>query len=1038
MFVDDLFNKKTLTESSGGGSPWHAEPEQDMAEAGYKRDAYQRDYDNSVAGMGKRQSRAYQDDGGANDERHDLDPSDWYFVKDGKMFAISVYPNQEQEAIARGYSRTRAEAKAKADQQGVAEGSQRVDSLVSDALKIMKGPEVSDAVAALKTVLGDREFNGRRGFYNFYIKQMLDMYGQQGVMESKKHKINEAMLMEDPVYRKFKGVGRYIAERKMSEKEILQVFADAEAGMTDKGTGANRTMLGRGKDNTMAFAGSVKDAVTSVLSSIQNSVPVSAVDVAYDQATDALAGLSGGQRGKVMQAIKGYRNLVKEYPKASGFAKAALVAIAGLATGGAGLPAIAGLTYALDSAIRGDKLSSVLGKGVGAAAVTWGGQQAFGALKGTTPDGVTVPADQSIVPGETIVGPDDQISLPDKYANVPSRFDDIVSNAIDYKVKQGDTLSEILADRKINPEAFRRLPGNDVFFSPDGNPNILKAGQTIKLPDPADVLDLNKMSGTTPSDPNLAKGFGDTNFYTGQYNQNSAYGLDAKNNLQRQDFGRWGSDDGMAAARVAQDAGGQTAGMSPAEINQMRNQNLFRMQDQADAAYYADKPDDYGIPARSNYAVGSGLPGSAGPTNLGPNFNPDNIPPGWTMKKAPSPMKESIKFKILPVDRLIDRQGTVISWALQESIGVKRKSVNLTTTGAYTVFENVDRYRQAIMEKAGVPGSTRPAYYRPDMSGGPGKKIKPGIIGKGLNWLDKTAGKVGGALSNFGHQFTTNVTKEKLKMNWHQAGKPSDSDQIAAFLTKQGVPQEVVTTVYGKMGIPYTAPVVEPTPQPATEPDATAKSGIQTGATALIDPDTKRPYEKDKLAAMYGYKEPVEPTTPAVATNTTGAAKTPAVASNPAGFNAGNVMKLPGMEKYAKPAAPAKTANFAGPSGYGKITTSFKPPAAPSSPALAVPKAPAAPKVTAGGPTPDEKANLDKRIAAAAAAAPAVAETLAQVERMLESVNSKKSAEMVKAYVDQKFTELGLRNTTECRNLMARVVQESAIRRRQHAKSLAN
>lgn len=85
----------------------------------------------------------------------------------------------------------------------------------------------------------------------------------------------------------------------------------------------------------------------------------------------------------------------------------------------------------------------------------------------------------------------------------------------------------------------------------------------------------------------------------------------------------------------------------------------------------------------------------------------------------------------------------------------------------------------------------------------------------------------------------------------------------------------------------------------------------------------------------------------------------------------------------------------------------IKAPRAPSSPALAAPKA------------------------------PAVAETIAKVERMLESVTSKKSAEMVKAYVDQKFTELGLRNTTECRNLMTRVVQESAIRRRQHAKSLA-
>ena len=66
----------------------------------------------------------------------------------------------------------------------VTENNQRGDSLVTDALKIMRGAEVSDAVKALKTVLGDREYNSRRGFYNFYIRQMIDAYGKQGATES--------------------------------------------------------------------------------------------------------------------------------------------------------------------------------------------------------------------------------------------------------------------------------------------------------------------------------------------------------------------------------------------------------------------------------------------------------------------------------------------------------------------------------------------------------------------------------------------------------------------------------------------------------------------------------------------------------------------------------------------------------------------------------------------------------------------------------------------------------------------------------------
>lgn len=66
----------------------------------------------------------------------------------------------------------------------VTENNQRGDSLVTDALKIMRGAEVNDALKALKTILGDREYNSRRGFYNFYIRQMIDAYGQKGAMES--------------------------------------------------------------------------------------------------------------------------------------------------------------------------------------------------------------------------------------------------------------------------------------------------------------------------------------------------------------------------------------------------------------------------------------------------------------------------------------------------------------------------------------------------------------------------------------------------------------------------------------------------------------------------------------------------------------------------------------------------------------------------------------------------------------------------------------------------------------------------------------
>ena len=68
--------------------------EQGVAEMRDKRDAYQRDYDHSTAGMDKHQSYAYQQDGGANDEGDDesflraqqeKERGPWYVRIDGKV-----------------------------------------------------------------------------------------------------------------------------------------------------------------------------------------------------------------------------------------------------------------------------------------------------------------------------------------------------------------------------------------------------------------------------------------------------------------------------------------------------------------------------------------------------------------------------------------------------------------------------------------------------------------------------------------------------------------------------------------------------------------------------------------------------------------------------------------------------------------------------------------------------------------------------------------------------------------------------------------
>jgi len=68
------------------------------------------------------------------------------------------------------------------------ESKDRVDSLVTDALKIIRGSDFQiEPIRALKIVLGDREYNSRRGFYNFYVRQLVDLLGQEGLAEGKRN-----------------------------------------------------------------------------------------------------------------------------------------------------------------------------------------------------------------------------------------------------------------------------------------------------------------------------------------------------------------------------------------------------------------------------------------------------------------------------------------------------------------------------------------------------------------------------------------------------------------------------------------------------------------------------------------------------------------------------------------------------------------------------------------------------------------------------------------------------------------------------------
>jgi hypothetical protein len=73
------------------------------------------------------------------------------------------------------------------------------------------------------------------------------------------------------------------------------------------------------------------------------------------------------------------------------------------------------------------------------------------------------------------------------------------------------------------------------------------------------------------------------------------------------------------------------------------------------------------------------------------------------------------------------------------------------------------------------------------------------------SWLGDKAKAVGNAVvgkaQQVGHNLTTKITANKLKSAWTQAGSPTDSNQLAAFLKQQGVADAVVQQVFKSMKI---------------------------------------------------------------------------------------------------------------------------------------------------------------------------------------------------------------------------------------------
>jgi len=913
------------------------------------------------------------------------------------------------------------------------------------------------------------------------LSEALELYfGKNSKPISEGNRNNQLRLMEETTFRNGYAFARLLVEKNLTKDQVLQLFKDVEQGATD--AGGNRTGLGKAKDATTQAIGSVQKMLSGARKWVKERPTYQAVDTEYNRAMTALGKVGGesGEANAVARAIYKYRDMAKKYPRATGLAKWAIISAAGFLTGGLGGVGVTAGLAAIDSALKDNEIVDIV-KDAGYAAAVGGAIQGAGQLANMASDAYYgMPSASEIAANNAALGDFNDTDIPGGPAsNV---------NALDLP---GDAVPNVAGDTSPVPGEYSDAANNAYQQNPD--PSDAPVDPNTR----ADYTQPGEGSSTYTVTADDFKGLGKI----AQDNGLTAKELwDANPQITNPDKIFIGQEINIPAAsgepvqNVWQDWDGPTKPTAPA-VEPGPGDTVPTLSTPAGGKidYTSPGPEstdslgqklEYGIPVNDKGSFvppNSSLPAeelakqtaaynswladfmkrfpnaTPGPDGSMLTFKPGLAPmyPGMTPKAF-----ESVKFKIIPAEQLIDQKLTVLSWALNESVNRKgHQSVHLTPKGVRTVFENIGRCRRAYLkEYIGAPTTD---YGHPTAAGAPasataGQGKPQGWFGKTLDTIGRGVDKVGGYVSNVGHNVITKVTADKLNNMWNRAGEPYDSDRLYQLLTTEwGVPKQVVDSVFSKMGIPYTAPPAQPTAQPAAQTAAPKTGGASTQAYAGINPATKKPWTQQELRDKF-YPEPAaDSTTSADTEQPPAATATSATAKPAAGTFPGEDPQGPGYvgrrevarrqaardaEASKKPAAP----NFAQQGGGYKsvnyasnIKTGIN---------LPKPTAPAKPASTVS------KGGLDKKtqdyINAINAKQPEsfaenrIATALEKpVAEMLQMVETKEDVQRIKQFVDDTFIKYGAVNesTFAVRNqVLEHVTKTGAQRRREHSQRVAH
>ena len=185
-----------------------------------------------------------------------------------------------------------------------------------------------------------------------------------------------------------------VMEAELSADQIQQIFAAAETYSISNGKHKNK--LGKNIEAAKVIAGQLKvpfelakkinDKINELGRSIQDTAPVQGIDQAFERSKRELYDKLGGRSSKIVQTIEKLGQIAKDHPGKTKFLVGVLTTAAAFATGPAGGAAAGFVLRAANDLLKGEKLSTAVGKSAKTAAIG----AAIGAISDVVKDTLSV------------------------------------------------------------------------------------------------------------------------------------------------------------------------------------------------------------------------------------------------------------------------------------------------------------------------------------------------------------------------------------------------------------------------------------------------------------------------------------------------------------------------------------------------------------------------------------------------------------------------------------------------------------------------